>query len=166
VIRHLAFGFAALATILSISATARAEEITITQWGVGFYGVPIAVGIEKGYFKEAGVDVTGVLTAPGGGTAVRNLLASPLPYGEVSLAAALAARAQGLPVVLVNVGSRSIAEFAWVTKPDSDIRTIKDFAGKRVAFTSPKSVTEMLLLMSLDAAGVKQDSVTRIAAGG
>jgi NitT/TauT family transport system substrate-binding protein len=166
VIRSIIVGVAAFAAILGISTAPRAEEITITQWGVGFYGVPIAVGMEKGYFKEAGVDISGVLTAPGGGTAVRNMLASPLPYGEVSLAAALAARAQGLPVVLVNVGSRSIAEFAWVTKPDSDVRTIKDFAGKKVAFTSPKSVTEMLLLMSLDAAGVKQDAVTRVAAGG
>jgi NitT/TauT family transport system substrate-binding protein len=166
VIRQIVFGAAAFAAVLGISATPRAEEITITQWGVGFYGVPIAVGMDKGYFKEAGVDVTGVLTAPGGGTAVRNMLASPLPYGEVSLAAALAARAQGLRVVLVNVGSGSIAEFAWVTKPESDVRSIKDFAGKKVAFTSPKSVTEMLLLMSLDAAGIKQESVTRVAAGG
>ena len=162
-IRHTVF---AVAAFLSLSSAARAEELTITQWSVGFYGVPIAVAMDKGYFKEAGIDVTGVLTAPGGGTAVRNMLASPLPYGEVALSAALAARAQGLPVVLVNVGSRSIAEFAWVTKPDSDVRTIKDLVGKKVAFTSPKSVTEMLLLMSLDAAGVKQDSVTRVAGGG
>jgi NitT/TauT family transport system substrate-binding protein len=163
VIKSLVVGAAAL---LCFSSAPRAEEITITQWGVGFYGTPIAVAMDKGYFKDAGIDISGVLTAPGGGTAVRNLLASPLPYGEVALSAALAARAQGLPVVLVNVGSRSIAEFSWVTKPDSDVRTIKDFVGKKVSFTSPKSVTEMLLLMSLDAAGVKQDSVTRVAAGG
>jgi len=107
-----------------------------------------------------------VLTAAGGGTAVRNMLASPLPYGEVALSAALAARAQGLPVVLVNQASDSIAEFVWVTKPDSPIRSIKDLPGTTVSFTNPKSVTEMLLLMSLDAAGIPVISVKRVAAGG
>jgi len=156
---------AALA-VMALASAARAEELTITQWGVGFYGLPVAVAMDKGYFKKAGIDVTGILTAAGGGTAVRNMLASPLPYGEVALSAALAARAQGLPVVMVNVGSRSIAEFAWVTMPNSDVHSIKDLAGKKVSFTNPKSVTEMLLLMSLDAAQVPRDSVTRISSGG
>jgi NitT/TauT family transport system substrate-binding protein len=145
---------------------ARAEEITVTQWGVGFYGLPFAVAMEKGYLKEAGIDITSVLSAAGGGTAVRNMMASGLPYGEVALSAALAAYNQGLPIVMVNVACRSIAEFAWLTKPDSDVHSIKDLAGKKVSFTNAKSVTEMLLLMSLDAAGVPRDSVTRIASGG
>lgn len=149
-----------------VGVPAQAEEITVTQWGVGFYGLPIAVAMDKGYFRAAGIDITSVLSASGGGTAVRNMLASPLPYGEVALSAALAAKAQGLPIVMVNVAARSIAEFAWLTKPDSDIRSIKDLAGKRVSFTNPKSVTEMLLLMSLDAAGIPRASVTRVASGG
>ena len=53
---------------------ARAETITVTHWGGQFYGVPYAVAMEKGLFKKHGVDVTGILTAAGGGTAVRNTL--------------------------------------------------------------------------------------------
>ncbi len=164
--RRLVRGLTALLLIAGLGRAAAAEEITVTQWGVGFYGLPVAVAMEKGFFRQAGIDITEILGAAGGGTAVRNMLASKLPYGEVALSAALAAHAQGLPLVMVNVGSRSIAEFTWVTKPESDIRSIKDLAGKKVSFTAPKSVTEMLLLMSLDAAGVSRDAVTRLPSGG
>ena len=68
---------------------AQAETITVTHWGGQFYGVPYAVAMEKGFFKKNGVDVTGILTAAGGGTAVRNTLAGGIPFGEVSLAAAV-----------------------------------------------------------------------------
>ena len=87
----------ALLAAAASATAATAEDITVTQWGNGFYGAPYAVAIAKGYFKEAGVDVTGILTAPGGGTAVRNTLAGGLPFGEVGLAAALEAIKAGQP---------------------------------------------------------------------
>src|ERR1017187_7817204 len=59
---------------------ARAETITVTHWGGQFYGVPYAVAMEKGLFKKNGVDVTGILTAAGGGNAVRNTLAGGIPF--------------------------------------------------------------------------------------
>jgi NitT/TauT family transport system substrate-binding protein len=142
------------------------EQISVTHWGVLMYGVPYAVAMEKGFFKEGGVDIDGILTSKGGGTTVRNVLASGLPYGEVSLAAAVAAAQQGIDIRIVNAGARTVHEILWVTMPDSPYKSLKDVAGKKVAYTSPKSVTDMLLLMSLDKVGMKPDSVERVAAGG
>ena len=73
-------------------------------------------------FKKAGIDITGILTSGGGGTTVRNILASKLPYGEVAVSAALAAQRQGLDVVIVNTGTRSVAEATLVTLPDSPVK--------------------------------------------
>ena len=81
--------FAAVGFVLGLVAAivawetpaARAETITVTHWGGQFYGVPYAVAMEKGFFKKNGVDVTGILTAAGGGTAVRNTLAGGVPFG-------------------------------------------------------------------------------------
>jgi NitT/TauT family transport system substrate-binding protein len=147
-------------------APASAEEIVVTSWGTNLNSVPYAVAMEKGFFKDAGVDVSSILSTSGGGTAVRNVLASATPYGEVALEAAIAAVKQGLPVVIVNAACRTVSEAAWVTKPDSSIKTIQDLAGKKVAFTRPKSVSEMLLIQSLGASNIKIDSVERVAAGG
>jgi NitT/TauT family transport system substrate-binding protein len=150
----------------ALTAPVRAAEISVTQWGTSLYGAPYAVAMEKGFFKEAGVDITGIIGSGGGGTTVRNILASPLPYGEVALSAALAAQRQGLDVVIVNAAIRSAAESTLLTMPDSDIKSLKDLAGKKVAITSPKGVSEMLLLMELQKEGVDPASVTRVASGG
>jgi NitT/TauT family transport system substrate-binding protein len=147
-------------------ASARADEISVTQWGQSLYGAPFAVGIDKGLFKKAGIDITGIIGSGGGGTTVRNVLASQTPYGEVALPAALAAAQQGIDLVIVNVGTRTVAESTLVTMPDSKIKTIDDLIGDKVAITSPKSSSEMIFLMELKAKGIDAAKITRVAAGG
>lgn len=46
------------------------------------------------------------------------------------------------------------------------MKTIKDLEGRKIAFTSPKSVTEMLVIMSLTASGIDLNKVERISTGG
>lgn len=157
-----AIGLGAMA-LPQATTTAQAAEVTVTHWGVLMYGAPYAVAIEKGFYKEAGVDVTGVLTSKGGGTTMRNVMAAGMPYGEVSLAAVVAAINQGIDLRIVHTGVQTVGEILWVTLPDSPIRSAVDLQGQRVAFTSPKSVTDMLLTMVTDKHGVKVDAV---AAGG
>lgn len=149
-----------------LATPARADQISVTHWGVLMYGAPYAVALEKGFFKDAGVEISGILTSKGGGTTVRNVLAGGLPYGEVSLAAAVAAAKEGLDIKIVNTGAASVYDILWVAPKGSDIKSVKDLAGKKVAFTSPKSVTEMVLLMSLAAGGVDVKQVERISTGG
>src|SRR5215510_1681774 len=150
--------------LLLLLAPVKAETITVTHWGAQFYGAPYAVAKEKGFFKEAGIDISGFLTSTGGGTSVRNTLASDLPYGEVALSAALEAIKAGQPLKIVNGGVESIGDILWIAKPDSPLTGIKDLAGKRVGFTAPGSVTNMLILMSLKKAGI--ESVQIVPAGG
>lgn len=158
----LALGFT-LASIIAAATPARAEQVTVTHWGVLMYGAPYAVAIEKGFYKEAGLDIDGVLTSKGGGTTMRNVMASSLPYGEVALSAAIAAMKQGIELKIVHTGVRTAGEILWVTTSDSGIASIKDLDGKKVAFTSPKSVTEMLMIMVSEKHGIKTQPV---AAGG
>lgn len=159
-------GAAALLGASIASPAAQADQISVTHWGVLMYGAPYAVALEKGFFKESGIEVDGILTSKGGGTTVRNVLAGGLPYGEVSLAAAVAAAKEGLDIKIVNTGAASVYDILWVAPKGSEIKSVKDLAGKKVAFTSPKSVTEMVLLMSLASGGVDVKKVDRISTGG
>jgi len=143
----------------------RAETITVTHWGGQFYGVPYAVAMEKGFFKKNGVDVTGILTAAGGGTAVRNTLAGGIPFGEVSLAAAVQAINSGQKLIIIGAGSWSVADQMWLVKKDSALKTIKDLAGKQIAYTAPGSVSNMLILMALKANGLTPQQVKLVPAG-
>ncbi len=152
---------AALALALSFMAprAASAEQITVTHWGVLMYGAPYAVAIEKGYYKELGLNIDGVLTSKGGGTTMRNVMASDLPYGEVALSAAIAAMKQGIELKIIHTGVRTAGEILWATTPDSGVTSVKDLNGKKVAFTSPKSVTDMLLTMVADKHKIKVETV-------
>ena len=147
-------------------ACARAEEISVTQYGTSLYGLPFTVAQASGAFDRAGIHLTGFMGSGGGGTTVRNLFASDTPYGEVAVGAALAAAAGGLPVRIVNVGTRSVAEASLETLPGSEVRSLSDLVGKKVALTSPKGVSEMLLLLALRTAGIDPASVGRVYSGG
>ena len=157
-------GLGALAAA-ALGTAARSETITVTHWGSAFYGAPYAVAMAKGFFKKRGVDISGILTSAGGGTSVRNTLAGDLPFGEVALPAAILAINSGQPIKMISGGVESVADILWITQPDSPFNSIKDLAGKKVAFTSPGSVTNMLILMCLKAAGMKPSDVKLLPAG-
>lgn len=159
---------AALAALFCISAAtdAGAVDISVTQWGASLYGAPFAVAMADGDFKKAGIDITGIIGSAGGGTSVRNILASETPYGEVATAAALAAARSGLDIVIVNAATRTVAESTLVTMPNSDIKSLSDLVGKKVAITSPRSSSEMILLMELAKQGIDASKIQRVASGG
>ncbi|MGE0734027.1 MAG: ABC transporter substrate-binding protein [Alphaproteobacteria bacterium] len=143
------------------AAAARADEISVTQFGSILDGLPDAIAMDKGFFKKAGVNITGILTSKGGGTTVRNVLASGLPYGEVSLAAAVSAFNQGYDIRIVAVTVHTLGDMAWVVPNDSPIKNIKDLVGKKISISSPKSVTDMVSTMILDKAGIPLTAIQR-----
>lgn len=151
---------------LAAGHTARADEISVTQWGASLYGAPFAVAIENGDFRKAGIDITGIIGSAGGGTSVRNVLAADTAYGEVATAAALAAARQGLDLIIVNVATRTVAESSLVTLPGSDVTSLKDLVGRKIAITSPRSTSEMVFLLELKAEGIDAAKIQRVASGG
>lgn len=155
----------ALALLLGITR-AKAETITVTHWGAAFYGAPYAVAMAKGYFKARGVDITGILTSQGGGTSVRNTLAGDLPYGEVALPAAIEAINNGVPLKIIGGAVQSVADILWMAKKGSPLHAIEDLKGRKVGFTAPGSVTNMLILMAFKARGIDPKSVQLLPAGG
>ena len=154
--RRLLRGLAAV--LLCCAAGAQATTLTVTHWGQGMYGAPFAVALEKGYFKEAGLDVTGFMTSAGGGTTVRNAMASDIPYGEVALPAAIAAIQQGVPLTIVHGGVIGLADLQWAARPDSTFTKPAEMAGKTLGYSSPKSVTDMIATLALTEAGVMKDT--------
>jgi NitT/TauT family transport system substrate-binding protein len=162
---HALTRVACAAAFLGVAMASQAASLTVTHWGDGMYGVPFAIAMEKGYFKEVGVDVTGFITSEGGGTTVRNAMASEIPYGEVALPAAIAAVKQGVPLTIVHGGVLGLADLVWVGLKDSPIKNVQDMKGKTLGYSSPKSTTDMISTIGLTNAGLF-DQVTRKPVGG
>jgi NitT/TauT family transport system substrate-binding protein len=111
------------------------------------------------------VKIDEVIAGAGGGTTLRNVLASDLPYGEVATSAAIAARRAGLDIVIVNTSSSHLGEISLVADPKSDIRKVTDLAGKRAGYTAPRSTSDVLLHLALKETQM-MDKVEAVATGG
>jgi NitT/TauT family transport system substrate-binding protein len=157
---------AVAAFLLMATAAAKAEDVLITQYKADPSGAPYGVAIEKGFFKQAGIDITGVISGAGGGTSVRSAIASDLGFGDVSPAPVIAAIEQGQDIKIVSLGSRSLADNVVIVMPSSPIKTVKDLKGKKFAISNPKSLGEMTAVLVFEQAGLKPDDVQRVALGG
>jgi NitT/TauT family transport system substrate-binding protein len=142
-----------------------AERMVVSEYGIVLNSLPWAVAQSSGLLAREHTGVDGFVGANGGGAAVRNMLASDLAFAEISVPAAISASQAGMDVRFVFSAVNNIGELSWVVPSNSPIRTLQDLKGKKLAFTSPRSVTEMILRIIFTKAGM-MDEVTIVPAGG
>jgi NitT/TauT family transport system substrate-binding protein len=166
-VRLATIGLATAASLAPHSwAPAHAEQIAVGNFGVAANGMPYAVALEKGYFKAEGIDVTGIITSAGGGTSLRNMLAGGVPYGEVNPAVVISAIQQGLDLKIISDNVWTVAEFVWAVKPDSPIKSIKDFKGAKIGYTNPRSTSQGLAMLLVREAGLQPGDAELVRTGG
>jgi len=146
---------------------AGAEELAIGNYGVSANGMPFGVALVKGYFKDEGLNITGLISSAGGGTSLRNMLAGGgVPYGEVNPGVIVSAILAGADLRIISDNVLTVAEFVWAVKPDSPIKSVKDFKGKKIGYTNPRSTSQALDMMLLTSAGFKPDDAELVKTGG
>jgi len=125
--------------LAAVATSSHAEEIAVGNYGVSANGMPFGVALLKGYFKEEGLNITGLISSAGGGTSLRNMLAGGgVPYGEVNPGVVVSAILAGADLRIVSDNVLTVAEFVWAVKPNSPIKTIKDLKGKKIGYTNPR----------------------------
>jgi NitT/TauT family transport system substrate-binding protein len=149
-----------------VGSLAWADDIAVAQYGNADNGYPYAVAMEKGFFQQAGANISGIIGSNGGGADLRNLLAGGLPYAETSLPAVIAAVQKGGDLVVVSDNVLSAASFLLVTMPNSPIRSLHDLKGKRVGFSTAQSTTQAFELFLMEQSGFAPGEVTLTATGG
>jgi NitT/TauT family transport system substrate-binding protein len=159
-------GLSALVLVAMLGRPAGAEEIAVGNFGVASNGMPFGVALAKGFFKQEGANVTGIITSAGGGTSLRNMLAGGVPYGEVNPGVVVAAIQQGADLKLISDNVLTVAEFVWAVKPDSPIKSTKDFRGRKIGYTNPRSTSQGLAMLLLTKAGLKAEDAELVRTGG
>jgi len=148
-----------------VASVASAEQIAVGNYGSSANGMPFGVALAKGYFQEEGANVTGIVSSQGGGTSVRNAM-SGVAYGEANPGAVAVAVQQGADLKIVSDNVLTIAEFAWLVKKDSPIKTIADLKGKKIGYTNPRSTSQALAILLLEKAGYKPEDAELVKTGG
>lgn len=133
-------------------AVAESLKVAYNQWA-GFS--PVFVAAEKGYFKEAGLDVE-LVAFPGPGDSLAPLLAGHIDVSLTTPDNVIIMNAGGADLVCTYMidtsdGADAIIAKAGINKP-------ADLKGKTVA-TTVGEVNHLLLLKALEAGGVKAEDV-------
>ena len=75
----------------------------------------------------------------------------------------VAAYAKGMPVTIISAEATGAPDAFWYARPESGIKSLADTAGKTVAFSSPGSSTNLILLQLIQQAKV---AAKMVATGG
>jgi NitT/TauT family transport system substrate-binding protein len=118
---------------------------------------PLYVALDKGYFREAGVDLEIDYSYETDGVALVG--ANNLQFAVVSGEQVLLARAQGLPIVYIAAW---YGEFpvAIAAKVEQGIRTPQDLTGKRIGLPGTFGANYIGLRALLGDAGLREEDVT------
>src|SRR5215467_6989681 len=124
---------------------------------------PIQLAKGKGYFSEAGLDVT-YAVGRGGVDVAKQVGAGNAPIGGIVADAPIMVRGNGVPIKMVAVfGGKGFMQL--VVREDSGIEKPADLKGKTITVMSFQDTTFYALLGLLASAGLTQDDVNIQAVG-
>jgi NitT/TauT family transport system substrate-binding protein len=157
-----------LFTIVFASTAFALDKVTLMlNWYVYGEHAPFYYGKEKGYFKDAGIDLE-IQEGRGSATVTQVVAAKTVQFGYVDVPTMMRAAVKGAPVIAVGVALQtnpmSVMGFA-----DKNIRKPDDIKGKTVASTPGDSMSQIWPLF-LKKTGLKEsdfktvsgDAVTKL----
>jgi NitT/TauT family transport system substrate-binding protein len=157
--RQAARGLGAIGLLtlsLAYSQTAHSQElvrVAVPQRGTWETSVP-DLGDKSGIFAKHGVKLETLYTS-GGGETMQALISGGVDVAISTGAAAMfAAYAKGAPVRPIGTSVTGAREVFWYVKADSPIKSLKDAAGKTMAFSAAGSSSNLAALKIIKQSGV------------
>lgn len=132
---------AAAAGLMAANGPATAQQlpkltarVDFLPWGMH---AGLHLGVMKGWFKEAGLDVE-VSDGRGSGVTMQQVATGDVDIGWVQLGAMAVARGKGMPIISI-AGLARRGDLGALVPKDSGMKKVKDLEGKRVAYTAGTS---------------------------
>jgi NitT/TauT family transport system substrate-binding protein len=147
-----AFGRPAVAQALP-KLTARVDFL---PWGMH---AGLHLGVDKGWFKEAGLDVE-VSDGKGSGITMQQVATGDVDIGWVQLGVMAIARGKGMPITSI-AGLVRRGDLGALVPNGAGLTKVKDLEGKKVAYTAGTSWGP-LVDPFLEAGGTSRDKVNLV----
>jgi NitT/TauT family transport system substrate-binding protein len=157
----------ATAATLSLVLTVAASAQALTKWRHGLVSAKGDAGIyfmalEKGYFKNHGLDVEFVQLR-GDADVVRALLADQLDSAEFSAGPAFVANDRGANIIIVG---SSMIGYPYALYVRKDINSWEELKGKTFGVSAPGSTPDLIAREMIKRKGVDPNSINIANVGG
>src|SRR3954464_3695225 len=155
---------AALAILISAtSASFAVEKLKVAIPQRGFWDSTwVEFGETAGFFKDAGLEVE-VFYTEGGAQTIATVASGSVDIamsnGILGAIGAYVKGGEATPYRIISAEMTGANELFWWVKADSPIKTLKDADGKTIAFSSPGSSSNLILLTLLKQMGSKAKPV-------
>ena len=148
------------ATVVAASTASAADSLKVSVSQRGFWDSSFVEFAQKeGFFKEAGLEVEFFYT-DGGASTLQTVTTASVDIGMSNgLLGVIGAYAKGVPVRAISAQMTGAHEIFWYVKSDSKIRSLKEADDKTIAFSSPGSSSNLILLSLLKQANSKAKPV-------
>ena len=149
----------AVAALLPQMASAQ-DSLKLAVGQRGNWASSVAeVGQRAGIFKKHGLTLD-LLYTQGSGETQQAVIAESVDVGVAAgTMGAMSAFAKGAPVRIIAAETTGASDLYWYVKADSPIKTIKDFDGKTVAYSTNGSSTHMVVMAFIKQFGLKVKAV-------
>ena len=151
---------AALAMLVAtLSSSLAAEKLKVAVPQKGFWDSSwVEFGEAAGFFKDAGLEIE-VFYTEGGAQTIATVASGSVDIAMSNgIAGAIGAYVKGgdaTPYRVIGAEMTGANELFWWVKADSPIKSLKDADGKTIAFSSPGSSSNLILLTLLRQTGSK-----------
>ncbi|HLK84514.1 MAG TPA: ABC transporter substrate-binding protein [Xanthobacteraceae bacterium] len=158
-----AIAFAVAASLLFAPPVVAAETVVAGGVSSGSTNLwPIHIGIRKGFFQAAGIDVD-LVFAQSNASVIQQLAANSINVSVGSgLVDPIRAVEKGAPVAVIRIETQK-PPYALLARPA--LKSIADLKGKTVSVGGPKDITRIFFERMLAASGAPAGSVDLIFAG-
>jgi len=160
--KTIALVLSAIATMAAGTAAAETLKIAVAQrgfWNSSF----VDFAQRQGFFKQEGLDIE-ILYTEGGASTLTPVIAGSLDIAMTNgTLGVIAAFAKGFPVKIISAEATGAPDAFWYARPESGIQSIRDTNGRTVAFSSPGSSTNLIVLQLI---GQEKATPKLVATGG
>jgi NitT/TauT family transport system substrate-binding protein len=139
--------FVALAVIGSILPASGEDSLKLAVGQRGNWATSVAeVGQRAGIFKKHGLALE-LLYTQGSGETQQAVIAESVDIGIApGTMGVMSAFAKGAPVRILGAETTGASDIYWYVKADSPIKTIQDFDGRTIAYSTVGASTHMVVM--------------------
>lgn len=151
---------ASIATLLAQLPADAQDSLKLTVGQRGNWATSVAeIGQRAGIFKKHGLELE-LLYTQGSGETQQAVIAGSVDIGIApGTMGAMSAFAKGAPVRIIGAETTGASDIYWYVKADLPIKSLKDFDGKTVAYSTNGASTHMVVSAFKKERGLKLEPI-------